>query len=351
MNAPPRPDLTQVPPDVRAYIEYLEAQLDRRTRSRRIDETPAEPEATTEKPTTAQVIVISQRGLVKRTPRHFYQRQRRGGLGVFDLECSPEDRPAHILVADLSGRLLLLSDRQRFFSLAVADLPERPIRARGTPLADLLPLQADETVAVALPLMEATYLYLLSREGWVRRVAGHQVARLANGALLEIRAGHHPAAGGWGSGQGDLFVATRGGLAIRFPERSVPIQGGCLALRVGGDDQACAITSVQDTDMVLLLGSDGKGTLRLMSGFRANKAPGAQGKAAIKTDHLVGAQRAEPGQDVFAISGLSKVIRFSVDEIPPKEGLVQGVQCMALRNDRVVAFTLSAPGEPAEDGP
>ncbi len=347
MSVPTRPDLSQVSPEVRAYIEHLEAQLARRSRA----SSPRAEEVSelAERPTTAQVIVISRQGLVKRTPRHLYHRQRRGGLGAFDLECSPPDEPAHILVADRDQRLFLLSDRQRAFVLAVADLPERPARsARGTPLADLIPLQDGESVAVALPLEEATYLYLLSREGWVRRVAGHQVPRLAPGALLEIRPGHRPVAGCWGDGQGDLFVATAGGLAVRFQERKVPIQGGCLALRLAGTDRACGIAAVQETDMVLLMAADGRGTLRRMTGFRAHKSPGAQGKAAMKTQHLVGVQRAQPGQDVFVLSGLSKGIRFSVDEIPPKEGTVQGVQCMALRNDRVVAFTLSQAGEPPD---
>ncbi len=346
MSVPSRPDLSQVPPEVRAYIEHLEAQLAPRSRNASAREPEsAEPP---ERPTTAQVIVLSRQGLAKRTPRHLYHRQRRGGLGAFDLECSPPDEPAHILVAHREQRLFLLSNRQRAFVLAVADLPERPARsARGAPLADLLPLQDGEAVAVALPLVEeATYLYLLSQEGWVRRVAGHQVSRLAHGALLEIRPGHLPVAGCWGDGQGDLFVATTGGLAVRFQERKVPLRGGCLALRLTGTDRACGIAPVQEEDMVLLMAADGRGTLRRMAGFRPHKSPGARGKVAMKTQHLVGVQRAQPGQDVFVLSSLSKGIRFPVDEIPPKEGAVQGVQCMALRNDRVVAFALSQAGEP-----
>ena len=46
--------------------------------------------------------------------------------------------------------------------------------------------------------------------------------------------------------------------------------------------------------------------------------------------------------DVFAISGLSKIIRFQAVEIPPKEGVVQGVNCMALRADEVTAITACA---------
>ncbi len=45
--------------------------------------------------------------------------------------------------------------------------------------------------------------------------------------------------------------------------------------------------------------------------------------------------------DIFVISELGKLIRFSASEVPPKEGVVQGVNCMNLRNDTCVALTSS----------
>ena len=90
----------------------------------------------------------------------------------------------------------------------------------------------------------------------------------------------------------------------------------------------------------ILIGADGKGTIRLMSGFAANKAPGSGGKIAIKTDHLIGAATIREQDDIFAISRLSKIIRFQAIEIPPKSGVVQGVNCMSLRSDEVTALTV-----------
>ena len=74
-----------------------------------------------------------------------------------------------------------------------------------------------------------------------------------------------------------------------------------------------------------------------MGGFAANKGRGAAGKVAIGADHLVGATAAGPGDELFIISRLGKLIRFAADEIPAKEGVVQGVACVALRADEAVA--------------
>src|SRR3990172_3094171 len=84
-----RPDLSQTEPAVRAYIEALEAEIDHL----RAEATPATEEPVrdaepplepSEPPTTCNLITLSARGNVKRTPRHLYSRQRRGGMGIFD---------------------------------------------------------------------------------------------------------------------------------------------------------------------------------------------------------------------------------------------------------------------------
>jgi len=104
-------------------------------------------------------------------------------------------------------------------------------------------------------------------------------------------------------------------------------------------DRVAAVTAVTEESGVFLLGHDGKGTIRQMSGFRANKAPGAGGKVVFKTDKLAGAVTVGPEDDLFIISKLGKIIRFKAGEVPPKEGVVQGVNCIALRSDEATAVT------------
>ena len=90
MANPERPDLSSVPPDIRGYIEGLEAELARlRGLDAHVDADAADaapPFDPTEPPTTLNVITASAGGLIKRTPRHLYDRQRRAGMGIFDLE-------------------------------------------------------------------------------------------------------------------------------------------------------------------------------------------------------------------------------------------------------------------------
>jgi len=353
---PSRPALTGLPDDVIAYIASLEERVEqlaaqseaRSSRTARMatverdeeeegDDTLAEPN---EPPTTINVITISAQGYAKRTPRHLYGRQRRGGMGVFDLETSANDAPAFLIVADQADSLVLLTDQGRAFRTSVAELPELPVRARGQALLDKLPLRADERLRIAAPDQAGAYLCLVSERGQVRRIAAQFLGRNLNpGAILhDVKEGGPPAAACWSSGSDDLVIVTREGRAIRFPERQVPVRG-CLGLRVEPGDRVTGVVAQKPEGAIFTLAADGKGAVRFLETFAANKAPGSGGKALMKTDDLIAALPAGPTIDLFAISRLGKIIRFRADDVPPKEGPVQGVNCMALRADTCVAAT------------
>ena len=338
-----RPDLGRVPADVVAYIEALEAELARlRGRAEPRAAAPALPD---EPPTPHAIMTISRRGAAKRTPRYLYGRQRRGGMGVFDLDTADDDAPSLLTHVHENDTLLLFTSDGRAFRLPAGKLPESPVRARGVALADLLPLRPGERVIGALAEGGGQYIILLSQRGWVRRVR----ASYLGGSLIPGTSFHDLKEGGplvaacWSGGSDDLFLASREGKAIRFMETQVPARG-CLGIRLDVTDAAVAAVAVGAVavgagDGVCLLGADGQGTVRLMSGFAANKAPAAAGKVAMKTEQLVGAARVRAGDELFIISRLGKLIRFAADEIPAKEGVVQGVACMALRADEATAIT------------
>ncbi len=335
-----RPDLSQVSPEVQAYIEALEAQVVQLEggpkRPSPVQVEPSEP------PTTINVVTISWDGKIKRTPRHLYGRQRRGGMGVFDLDTAEPDAPALLAVADENDTLLLFSNYGRAFRLPLAKINEVPVRAQGQALADLLTFQVHERIIAALPANQGRYIALVSQRGWVRRVRdGYLSANMLQGmSFHNVKEGGYLVGACWTPGDGDLFIATKQGKAIRFMESQVPTRG-CLGLRAQVDDEVVAITAVSPHSGVFLMSDDGKGTIRLMSGFMANKAPGAGGKVAMKTDNLIGALAVNESDDILAISRLGKIIRFQAAEVPTKEGVVQGVNCMTLRADAVTAVAIA----------
>ena len=342
-----RPDLSQVSPSVREYIAFLEAELEAlRARSKprihgEVDadlDNPAIGVFPDEPPTTLHVITYTNNFLAKRTARHLYSRQRRGGMGVFDLE-TPEDEPlAGITVADEGQSVLLFTSLGRVFRLPVSQILTTDVRARGQTLAGRLILLSDESLISILPDVASGAVAMVSRRGWVRYLRHHIFGEYMKPGvvLMDVRQFGPLAAACRTTGDSDLFVATRQGKAIRFSAKLVPPAGG-PGIRLEENDSPVAITAVDDESTVFMVDSEGNGTIRAMASFAANKSAGGGGKIAMKTDSLVSACRVEPDDEIFLISHLGKIIRFYANEVPVKDGIVQGVHCMALRADQVAA--------------
>lgn len=341
-----RPDLSGVSDEVVAYIEALEhalADSQRGGRSTRA-ESPLEP---SEPPTTMNVISISAAGMAKRTPRHLYGRQRRGGMGIFDLDTSEDDPPAFLAIADERAGLILITNQGRASRTDVRAIVETDVRGRGESLLENFPLRDGEKIALIIPDEGGSYLIMVSERGQVRRIGSQYLGKnLQPGTMLyNTSEGGAPAAACWASGNSELVIGTRQGKGIRFAERQVPVRG-CLGLRVDPGDRVVGVAATTEEGGVFLVTDDGKGTIRLTNGFSANKAPGSGGKVLMKTENLLGViaidePAFDPPNDVFVISQLGKIIRFQAGEVPAKEGVVQGVNCMNLRSDLCTAFAVS----------
>lgn len=341
-----RPDLKNVDPQIRAYIEHLESRLKAtdhpaRSAEKPIDRTEILP---SEPPTTINVVTISREGFGKRTPRHHYDRQHRGGIGIFDLETQPPDQPAVLSAADEVHTLLLFTNRARVFRLPMSKLDPSEVRSKGIHLLDRQPVDAGERIVAALPVQASGFVALVSAKGGVRVLRHHLFGEhLRPGtAMFNFNEFGPLTAACWSPGDADLLLVSRQGMAIRFNEKIVPPQGG-QGMRMADGDELIAITAVYDDSGVFLAGADGKGTIRLMSAFAPNKSMGGSGKIAIRNDHVVGATAVAPADDLFLISQLGKIIRFRADEVPSTEGAIQGVNCMGVRFDEVVAVIKSSP--------
>ncbi len=334
-----RPDLSQVPPNIVQYIEHLETEIDR---LRGEGGRPAATFDQSEPPTTVNILTLSKNGLLKRTPRHYYTRQRRGGVGILDMDLAANDMPIALAVAEESQSVLLFSNFGRAFRLQVSDIAESELRGTGSALSSLFNFRPNEQIVTILPEGQGANVVLVSERGWVRRIRGSYLSSnlIPGMSFHDPKDGGYLAAACWTQGNEDLFLATMSGKGVRFSENQVPASG-VKGMRVEPGDRIIGVTAVTDNTGVFLLSADGKGTIRLMSGFSANKAPGAGGKIALKTKKLAAAFTIYPEEDIFCVSQQGKIIRFQAQEIPPKEGVVQGVNCMSLRSDEAVAATKS----------
>ena len=342
-----RPDLSGVHPSVLAYIEYLEQKISTRQKKEREKSVETADEfdheiTFFEAPTKINVVTFSTSGMVKKTPRHFYGRQHRGGMGVFDIDSPEKNQPEFLCCAEDDQTLLLFSNFGRVYRYPMSKLDESPVRGKGQNL-ERLPLVEGEIIIAALPEQASGYVALASRTGFVRCLRHHIFGEhIRPGTSMFNHAEHGAlAAVCWTDGSSDILLVTKKGIGIRFSEKAVPPQG-TRGIFLSPDDELVAVSPSHQDDGIAVFTAEGKGSIRLMSGFSANKSPGGSGKIVIRSEHVIGATRVNSGEDVFLISRLGKIIRFLSNEIPSSEGVVQGVNCMSLRSDEVVSAVISS---------
>lgn len=346
-----RPDLANIDPAIIAYIEYLEKKAGMRTARLPAEEAPDELPAEraneslpAEPETTVNILSFSQSGLAKRTLRHYYTRQHRGGMGVFGIDIDPHDQPTVLASAEETQNLLIFTNRARAFRQPLSAITAAPVFAKGAISTERLGLEPGEALVAVLPEQAKGYVALASQTGRVRSLRHHLFGEhMRPGTALYNYNEFGPlAAACWTPGDAELFLVTQQGIGIRFAEKSLPPQGD-QAIRLSAGDALVGIAPVYPDSRVFMLSADGRGTVRLMSGFAPNKSHGGSGKIAFKSSKTVGAVPVEVNDDLFIITRLGKIIRFPSSEVPETEGVVQGVNCMGLRADEVVAVLKSGP--------
>ncbi len=348
-----RPDLSNLNPQVRAYIEYLEDQI--KTHQTKKNRQPAASSYNTtevverdeaplpgEPPTTINIITASTAGVAKRTPRHLYTPQHRGGMGVFDIDLAEPSFPSILSSIDEDQNVLLFTNHARVFRYPLGRIPSMPVHSKGQQILDPLALEPDENLVAILPEQAHGYVALASEKGRVRSLRHHLFGEhmRPGTAMFPYKEFGTLASVCWTSGNSELFLVSQNGMGIRFGEKVLPPQGD-WGMRLSAGDRVVAVTEVYPDGGVFIISADGKGTIRMMNGFAANKSAGGAGKLAIRSEKVVGAVAVDENESLFIITRLGKIIRFRADEVPPTGGVVQGVNCIQLRGDVVTAVAKS----------
>ena len=167
------------------------------------------------------VVTITRRGYVKRTALSTYQAQNRGGKGIRGAKLDDEDPLEHLFVSSTHDWLLFFTDGGKVFWRKVYDLPLLARTAKGRALVNLLDLSEGEKVSECLAVRDFPddrYLLMATRRGLVKKTSLSAYGRPLKGGLIAIRLddGDDLIDVRIVSGDDDVVLGTRKGLAIRF---------------------------------------------------------------------------------------------------------------------------------------
>ena len=305
------------------------------------------------------VVTLTHQGYVKRQPLDTYRAQHRGGRGITGTGTKAEDFVERIFATRTHNWLLFFTDRGRVYRVKVHEVPEAGRTARGTAAVNLVNLASDEQITATITLsgdQDEGYLFMITRFGTVKKTPIEEYSSIRSNGLIAIGLDDEDALIGVHHTTGDeeVVLVTRQGMAIRFSEQDVRSMGrqarGVRGIRLGPDDYVVgsAVTD-QGSDLVVAT-NRGLGKRTAFGQFRAI-GRGGKGVRAISLTHrngYVAAVRSVNDPDhLMLVSAQGIIIRLSVAELPRYSRASQGVQLMRLDpEDELVAMArLSAEEE------
>ena len=296
------------------------------------------------------VVVMTEAQYVKAVSASSFKTQGRGGRGVSGGKLKQDDIIRHVIFTTAHAHLLFFSNRGRVYRLRALDIPERERTAKGMPIVNLLPLQADEFIQAIIDTRDFAgerFLFFATRKGTVKKTSFDAYNSSRRDGLIAINLNDDDELVRVieTSGTDDIFMVAKSGMTIRFNEGDVRAMGrsaaGVRGMKLKTSDDAVVSCDVaRDDTAILLMTEAGFGKRTQLDKFNT-QGRGGQGVRGIKLTGRKGVVAAAfmvgIEDEIVAVSSGGVTIRMEVREISSQGRDATGVRIMNLDDGQTVA--------------
>jgi len=313
-------------------------------------------------PDEESVLVITEGGYIKRTNPAEYRQQKRGGVGVIDLNTKEEDFVTSLVTTSTHSDLLFFTDKGKVYQTKMFDIPEGKRATKGKSVMNFLALTEGENVTSVLPVRkdakgsEEQSLLMMTLHGTTKKVAAKSFNDVRRSGLIAITLdeGDSLIAARFVSRGDEVVVITSKGQSIRFDEGDIREMGrtaaGVRGMKLGKGDTVVStgILAKGAKDMeILVVTENGYGKTTNAKEYKVQNRGGSGIKTAqvtAKTGPVVGGEvltkeyKAEG--ELVVMSKKGQVIRLPLVQIPSLGRQTQGVRVMKLRDGDAIASSV-----------
>jgi DNA gyrase subunit A len=313
-------------------------------------------------PEEEQVLVLTAGGYVKRTNPEEYKRQKRGGVGVIDLNTKEEDFVTTFLTTSSHSDLLFFTDVGKAYQIKMYELPEGKRSTKGKAIVNFLSISDTEKVSSVLSMRKADKegersLYMVTKQGVTKKVdatAFHDVRR--SGLIaMKLTPGDELIAALLVEKGDEIVLASAKGQAIRFKESDIRTMGrtagGVRGMKLSAGDVIVGADVIRKGDKdaeILVVSKNGYGKTTPNKEYKTQNRGGSgikTVKVTPKTGPLIAAKVVnksggaadDVAVEVVVVSRNGQVIRTDLSEIPSLSRSTQGVRIMKLRDGDAIA--------------
>jgi DNA gyrase subunit A len=306
-------------------------------------------------PEKETMLVLTAGGYVKCTDPSEYHAQKRGGVGVIDLETKEEDFVTMLVSGSTHSNLLFFTNLGKVYQMKMYDIPEGRRATRGKSIMNFLALSGDEKVTSILAMPKdlsklPSSLMLVTKNGTAKKMASSSFKDVRRSGIISIRLDKDDQLiSALVTEKGDeIMIATAGGQSIRFKESDVRemgrTAGGVSGIRLAKNDEVIGvdvIKKISEKGAFLTMSANGFGKKTDLKEYKVQKRGGSGVKTAKvtpKTGKLIVA-KVLTGEEIelIAMSKKGQVIRTPLKDISSLGRQTQGVTVMRLRTGDGIA--------------
>ena len=305
-------------------------------------------------PDEEMLLVITEENYIKRMKPEMFRAQKRGGKGVVGAKTKEEDIIAKSVFGTNHNDLLFFTSLGRVFALPMYEVPEGSRIAKGTPVVNLLQLQPEEKVTEILNLSrsEGEHIFMCTTGGTVKKTTLDQFTNIRRSGLIAcgIRPGETLQWAKISGAEDEVFIVTKDGKSIRFPEADVRAMGrtasGVRGIRLKESDSVVEMDILKnDEARLLVVMENGLGKMSKVSEYRGQSRGGAGVKVANitkKTGKVAGAGviSNDLEGDLLIVTKQGQTIRTPLKGIKTAGRATQGVILMKSKGDLVSSISI-----------
>jgi len=297
------------------------------------------------------VVTYSRGGYIKRDSLENYRAQRRGGKGVKGMNVKEEDVVQELLIASNLSDLLIFTNIGKVHWLKVYRIPEASRTAKGRPIVNFINFREGENIAGILLVKkfeDDKFIIAITRNGIVKKTSLAAYSRPRQGGIIGLTIDEDDRLIGvkLSDGNKDIFLVTRDGMSIRFPEKEIRAIGrtgrGVIGIRLRPGDCVVGGEVVEPGVTILTVTEKGYGKRTNVKEY-PRQGRGGSGVFTIrcneKIGRVVGIRPVTGNDEILIVSSDGKIIRMNTNEISFIGRNTQGVRLVSLNaDDRVVSF-------------
>lgn len=297
------------------------------------------------------IITCTNKGYIKRIEANKYKSQNRGGKGVTGLNTIDDDVVDTILTASNLDTLMIFTDKGKVYNIKVYQLPELSRQSRGRLISNLLRIGEEEKIRAIIKTRvfdKEKELVFVTKQGIVKKTSLEEFKNINTGGLIAIKFKEEDDliyVGLVEAAENEVFIATRKGFAVRFPNDNVRPTGrntmGVKGIELREGDEVVSALLIKEKEMdILTITENGYGKRTRLDEYPSHNR-GGKGVINLrcndKTGNIVSVLTALDEEELVCITSNGIIIRTPMNSISRFSRAAQGVIIMKVALDEKVA--------------